>query len=42
MLIAQQDLKNLQNVFDIAVKYGGKEPLGVIKEEGYEVLEVGA
>ena len=42
MLIAQQDLKNLQNVYDTAVKYGGKEPLGVIKEEGYEVLEVEA
>ena len=39
MLIAQQDLENLQSVYDTAVKYGGKEPLNVIKEEGYEVVE---
>ena len=40
MKIAEHDLDNLQNVFELAVKYGGKEPLGTIQEEGYEVVEV--
>ena len=40
MKIAEHDLDNLQNVFDLAVKHGGKEPLSTIQEEGYEVVEV--
>ena len=40
MLIAQNDLENLQFVYDTAVKCGGKEPLNVIKEEGTEEVEV--
>eukprot|EP00974_Lingulodinium_polyedra_P132808 11223198-Lingulodinium_polyedra.AAC.1 len=37
MNIAEKDLDNLQNVFDAAVKLGGKETLGVISEEEVEV-----